>query len=363
MNIERKKSIKLRNIMKKKNIIIMSLIVVISIILLLLLKGCEKKYTVTFDTNGGTKIDSVKVTKNTKVDIPTKVEKEGYIFGGFTDEEGLLVTDNIEVTKNITLTARWISKESETINVTYIIDDNTKINVVLEKNSSIVKPRLKDRKGYIFGGYLVDGKILTDDKIDTDTDIKVIWIKDSEEVVTVTYIINDKEYKVTMKKGSKLILPNINVIDGYIFKGFKMVDDMVDEDTIIDKDATITLVLEGYYECPSDCVRNSDVKTCNKVEITSIVNSIGCPSGYHEYGGKCVGERYEATYDPTINSYKCKSSSHYRYTEEEAGGAFEWCEPLTDIVKTKTCPSGYTKENDICKKTTKISCKIKMSND
>ena len=220
--------------MKKKNIIIMSLIVVISIILLLLLKGCEKKYTVTFDTNGGTKIDSVKVTKNTKVDIPTKVEKEGYIFGGFTDEEGLLVSDHIEVTKNITLTARWISKESETINVTYIIDDNTKINVVLEKNSSIVKPRLKDRKGYIFGGYLVDGKILTDDKIDTDTDIKETLSNESVKKNAPAHkygeygnvLLTDSQFdKLKEDYGESEALKAIDYLDQYIKrKGYKAKD-------------------------------------------------------------------------------------------------------------------------------------------
>lgn len=59
--------------------------------------------------------------------------------------------------------------------------------------------------------------------------------------------------------------------------------------------------------------------------------------------------------------WKCKNSSDYMYTEEEVGGALMWCVKTTSKVTTESCPSGYTKENDICKKTETVNCTIVKS--
>lgn len=46
------------------------------------------------------------------------------------------------------------------------------------------------------------------------------------------------------------------------------------------------------------------------------------------------------------------------YTEEEAGGALMWCVKTTSKLTIESCPSGYTKENDICKKAETVNCTI-----
>lgn len=40
----------------------------------------------------------------------------------------------------------------------------------------------------------------------------------------------------------------------------------------------------------------------------------------------------------------CNNSSHYMYTEEEAGGAMMWCVPTTSVQKSNTCPSDILKK-------------------
>ena len=56
--------------------------------------------------------------------------------------------------------------------------------------------------------------------------------------------------------------------------------------------------------------------------------------------------------------WKYKNSSDYMYTEEEADGALMWCAKTTSKLTIESCPSGYTKENDICKKTETVNCTI-----
>ncbi|MBR5517990.1 MAG: S-layer homology domain-containing protein, partial [Clostridia bacterium] len=67
------------------------------------------KYTVKFDTNGGSTIKSVTVEKNETVEEPAAPAKEGFNFEGwYTDKAFTNAYDfATKVTKNITLYAKW----------------------------------------------------------------------------------------------------------------------------------------------------------------------------------------------------------------------------------------------------------------
>lgn len=73
------------------------------------------RYTVTFDTQGGSEIDSIRVTRNGTVTKPEKPTKDGYIFEGwFTDKDCTQAYDfSTRVTKNITLYAKWTEEQIE----------------------------------------------------------------------------------------------------------------------------------------------------------------------------------------------------------------------------------------------------------
>ncbi|MCR5522082.1 MAG: InlB B-repeat-containing protein, partial [Clostridia bacterium] len=69
------------------------------------------EHTVRFETNGGTPIDSIKVSHGEKADKPEAPQKQDFIFTGwYTDEELKKPFDfNTPVTDNITLYAKWSS--------------------------------------------------------------------------------------------------------------------------------------------------------------------------------------------------------------------------------------------------------------
>lgn len=77
--------------------------------------GGVTRCTVTFDTQGGSKIDSVRVNRNAAVAKPEEPVKEGYTFAGwYTDKECTTEYDfSTKVTKNITLYAKWIEDTGE----------------------------------------------------------------------------------------------------------------------------------------------------------------------------------------------------------------------------------------------------------
>ena len=71
--------------------------------------GGVTRYTVKFDTDGGSEIASKTVTRNSKIAEPTAPEKEGYTFMGWFTDESLTVAYDFDskVTKSITLYAKW----------------------------------------------------------------------------------------------------------------------------------------------------------------------------------------------------------------------------------------------------------------
>ena len=72
-------------------------------------------YTVKFETDGGSEIDSVKVTKNKTIDEPAAPTKDDYTFDGWYTDEALTEKYDFDskVTKNLTLYAKWDKHDDE----------------------------------------------------------------------------------------------------------------------------------------------------------------------------------------------------------------------------------------------------------
>ena len=92
---------------KKKLFIVVSIFIILVILIFLLLRGCNfKKFIVTFDSDGGTIVEAVKVKANHKVLKPEDPIKNGYTFAGWYYLDELFDFDT-KITKDITLKAHW----------------------------------------------------------------------------------------------------------------------------------------------------------------------------------------------------------------------------------------------------------------
>lgn len=76
-----------------------------------------KKYTLTFDTNEGSKVDSLEARQGTKVSLDKYVsEKSGYKFEGwYSDKELTKKVTEITLNKDMTVYAKWVVSEDEPI--------------------------------------------------------------------------------------------------------------------------------------------------------------------------------------------------------------------------------------------------------
>ena len=92
--------------MKKRILVLM-----LAIVTLFTLTSCSKKYTVTFNTDGGSKIASVEVKKGKTISKPADPTKEGYEFDCW-ELDGKEFKFSTKIKSNITLKAVW-EKTSE----------------------------------------------------------------------------------------------------------------------------------------------------------------------------------------------------------------------------------------------------------
>ena len=77
--------------------------------------GGVSRYTVKFDTNGGTKVANKTVSRNAKLTEPATPAKDGYTFDGwYTDKELTTAYDfDTKVTKSFTLYAKWVEAKAD----------------------------------------------------------------------------------------------------------------------------------------------------------------------------------------------------------------------------------------------------------
>ena len=119
-------------------------------------KWTVNTYTVTFNTDGGSAVDSQTVNYNSTATTPTAPTKEGYTFAGwYTDTGCTNVYDfSAAVTESITLYAKWTVN---TYTVTFETNGGSAVtSQTVNYNSTATTPTAPTRNGYTFGGWYTD---------------------------------------------------------------------------------------------------------------------------------------------------------------------------------------------------------------
>ena len=146
----------------------------------------QDTYTVTFDTDGGSSIDPVKVAKGELLQKPVDPTKEGYIFDKWY-VDNVEYDFNKEVTSDITLKATWKKQDGNSFVVTFNSDGGSKINSqTVEKDGTVNKPVNPTKQGYTFVSWQLDGKDYDfSTKVTQNITLKAVWKK--VDTFTVTF--------------------------------------------------------------------------------------------------------------------------------------------------------------------------------
>ena len=184
--------------MMKKKLAIVSLIVLS--VFSLFIAGCSKKtekYTVTFDSDGGTEIASVQVEKGKKVTKPEDPSKEHYVFGGWYFEDTEWVFESDTVTKNTALTARWTpevySVTLKNYDGTVLATENVSYGSLPQYSATPEKPS-DAQYTYAFSKWV--------DEAGNDASLSNI---DKNVTLTATFTSTLRSYKIIFKNGEQVL--------------------------------------------------------------------------------------------------------------------------------------------------------------
>ncbi len=159
--------------------------------------GCKKqKYEVVFDTDGGTKINTVTVNEGEKVTKPDDPTKEGYIFENWykdTNRKELFSFDEV-ITENTTVYAKWL--EMEKFTVKFETNGGTEIaDMVVYGGSTLGKIATTTKVGFSFAGWFTDKELTTEFDLETKINKDMtLYAKWDDRIITVVIGISRPSY-------------------------------------------------------------------------------------------------------------------------------------------------------------------------
>ena len=313
--------------MNKKKILIIgcSIVVVISAIIIFFLISNKKSllYEITFETNGGTLVESQIVNEGEKVKKPVDPTKDGFMFVEWT-YQGKTYDFSLEVTSNITLIAKWteVEEDIEKFIVKFETDGGTTIpNQIIEKGNKVAKPIDPVKDGYTFAGWFLDDEIYDFNEIvDNNIELKAKWekIKDTNSdnnnnnnnkpTITTPTV---KKYTVTFNssggsavssqtvtEGGKVSKPSNPTRNGYTFVGWTLNGNIYDFNSEVNNNITLVAKWNENVKKKYTITFNSDGGTIVSSQTVTEGGKVSRPSdptksGYNFVGWTLNGVSYD----------------------------------------------------------------------
>ena len=167
------------------------------------------KYTIAFDTNGGSEIAPITQDYGTKITTPDNPTRKGYTFKGWDKE----IPETMPA-GNITVKAQW---EINQYTITFDTNGGSEIAPITQDyGTEITAPDNPTRKGYTFKGW--------DKEIPKTMPAENITVKAQWEInqYTITFDTNggSEIAPITQDYGTEITAPDKPTRKGYTFKGW-----------------------------------------------------------------------------------------------------------------------------------------------
>ena len=167
------------------------------------------QYTITFDTNGGSEIAPITQDYGTEITAPDNPTRKGYTFKGWDKE----IPETMPA-ENITVKAQW---EINQYTIAFDTNGGSEIAPITQDyGTEITAPDNPTRKGYTFKGW--------DKEIPKTMPAENITVKAQWEInqYTITFDTNggSEIAPITQDYGTKITVPDNPTRKGYTFKGW-----------------------------------------------------------------------------------------------------------------------------------------------
>ena len=231
------------------------------------------QYTITFDTDGGTKIEPITQDYGTAIVAPANPIKDGSVFAGWDK-----TIPGTMPAENITIKALW----GKLYTLTFDTDGGSEISSITAVSGvSIEKPEDPTKTGYTFAGWIPS---IPSVMPESDVTVKATWTINKHKVTFMNYD-GSVWQEETLDYGAEIKLPATNPTKpGAVFKHWSPTpaatvpdEDVVYTATYDDSEYTITFDTDGGMPVPNSITdfyneditdRTKDIKTPQKEGYT-----------------------------------------------------------------------------------------------
>lgn len=244
--------------MNKKIMVLIGGIIAVLVltVLIVFINTNNKKYTITFNTDGGTTILNQVIEEGSKVVKPANPEKEGYIFKNWT-VDGKEYDFNSSVTKNLVLKANYEKKEAANVNnngtnkntistatnnkpnnnnsssssntsttpvvakkYTVIFNSNGGSNIssqTVSEGGKLTQPANPTKEGYTFSGWTLNGAAYNfNSAVNSNITLTATWTQKTYVVkVTLIDTYSPDRILTVYENGTPISVSAIKYSDGY----------------------------------------------------------------------------------------------------------------------------------------------------
>lgn len=162
-------------------------------------------FSITFDSNGGTDVDSLLINKYGYIKEPTKPTKESYRFIGWFIDDVKFDFESTQITKDITLKAKW----NPLFTVTFETNGGTSVSTqTVEYGNKCIEPTIPTKEKNTFAYWYCDDEN-TEYNFDTELNDNIIlkakwynyscYVGSDYHAIDLTYYVNGE--KMNWKNG------------------------------------------------------------------------------------------------------------------------------------------------------------------
>ena len=167
------------------------------------------KYTITFDTNGGSEIAPITQDYGTEITAPDNPTRKGYTFKGWDKE----IPETMPA-ENMTITAQW---EINQYTITFDTNGGSEIAPITQDyGTEITAPDNPTRKGYTFKGW---DKEIPETMPAENITVKAQW-KINQYTIAFDTNGGSEIAPITQDYGTEITAPDNPTRKGYTFRGW-----------------------------------------------------------------------------------------------------------------------------------------------
>lgn len=180
------------------------------------------KYTINFNSDGGTNVEPITQNYGTLVEAPSKPVRSGYEFKGWYDNNGELVTFPFYMTAaNTVLTARWLEASYSIVFKLNATDKDAYYKITGKKYNEEIKDSEKPADPTLEGHTFIGWSHPIPEKMPSkNMEIVAVW---AEKDYTVSFVADGKTlpgFPITDKYGTVFTAPSAPAKEGHAFLGW-----------------------------------------------------------------------------------------------------------------------------------------------